>query len=476
MLWLYILLGIILALLLICVIRALACKKNERPALPADEKRGMVYAEKLGRMIRCQTVSVRGEKDRTKFYAFHKEMEALFPLVHEKLEKTELDGCLIFRWKGRGEAKPVMLLGHMDTVDADPEGWIYPPFGGEIHDGAVWGRGAMDTKCSVLGFFQAAEELLKEGFTPAGDVYLASGCTEEVAGEGAPGMAAWLKTNGIKLGMLMDEGGGVIDNAMAGLPGVYAMIALGEKGYGDFSFTAKSAGGHSSTPPKNTPLVRLSRFILSCEKHSPFKAKLTKSVRGTFEAAAPNVSFWMKLIFCNLWLFGPLFKLLLPAINPNGEALMQTTIAFTMASGSNGFNVLPQKASVVGNLRFIPHQNMDESISIITKRAAKYGVETEFLHGNPASPILSTDSAAYKLIAGLVSEHFPQAVVSPFLSVGGTDARYFTEVAEQTVRFAPIVLNKQQYQSMHAINENMSVLNIPFTVDFYKSVIRNAAF
>jgi carboxypeptidase PM20D1 len=179
------------------------------------------------------------------------------------------------------------------VVPASAEGWKYPPFSGTIADGAVWGRGAMDTKCSLLGFFQAAEELLAEGFEPDCDIYLASSCTEEIGGSGAPKIVDWLKEHGVRLGMVLDEGGGVIDNA-AGLPGTHSMIALGERGQADIRFIARSAGGHASTPPKNTPLVRLGRFMADCEKHNPFRRELSATVRATFETAAETCPFWMK--------------------------------------------------------------------------------------------------------------------------------------------------------------------------------------
>jgi len=279
MLILEIIAAILVILLGICVMRAATCPKTTGQPLITDPKRAAAYAEKLSAMVRCETVSRRGETDRAKFLAFHEKMAELFPNVFSRLEKVELDGSLLMKWQGSGKSKPILLLAHMDVVPASSEGWRYPPFSGTIADGAVWGRGAMDTKCSLLGFFQAAEELLVEGYEPDCDIYLASSCTEEIGGEGAPRIVNWLKEHGVRLGMVLDEGGGVIDNA-AGLPGIHAMVALGEKGQGDIRFTARSAGGHASTPPKNTPLVRLGRFMADCEKHNPFRRELSPTVRA----------------------------------------------------------------------------------------------------------------------------------------------------------------------------------------------------
>ena len=470
-----ILLGILLAavviLLGICLVRAATCPKTIGEPIATDPARAAAYAEKLSAMVRCETVSRRGDTDIAKFLAFHKVLEEQFPTVFARMEKIELDGNLLMKWTGKGNAKPILLMAHMDVVPANSEGWRYPPFSGTIADGAVWGRGAMDTKCSLLGFYQAAEELLQEGFEPEGDIYLASSCTEEIGGDGAPKIVSWLKEHGVMLGMVLDEGGGVIDNA-AGLPGKHSMIALGERGQGDIRFIARSAGGHASTPPKNTPLVRLGRFMADCEKNNPFRRELSSTVRATFETAAETCPFWMKLIFCNFWLFGPLFKVLLPMINSSGEALLQTTMAFTMASGSNGYNVIPREASVCANIRFSTHQNMEESLDLLRKRAAKYDIEMELIQGNPASSVLDMNGPAYRQISALAGKLFPEATVSPFFSTGATDARFFADVTEHTVRFAPIVLNSQQYGSMHAVDENIGVASIPRTVDFFREVIK----
>ena len=466
-----IILGVIALLLGICLVRALLCRPTTSQPAPVDPARAAAYAEKLSAMVRCETVSRRGQPEPEKFRAFHKVLEELFPTVFARMEKIDLEGSLLMKWPGKGQAMPILLMAHMDVVPASDEGWRYPPFSGEIADGAVWGRGAMDTKCSLLGFFQAAEELLSEGFEPDCDIYLASSCTEEIGGEGAPRIVAWLKEHGVRLGMVLDEGGGVIDNA-AGLPGIHAMVALGEKGQGDIRFTARSAGGHASTPPRNTPLVRLGRFMADCEKNNPFRRELSPTVRATFESSAETCPLWMRLLFCNFWLFGPLFKKVLPLINSSGEALLQTTMAFTMASGSKGYNVIPREASVCANIRFAPHQNMEESLRILRDRAAKYDIEVEVIQGNPASDVLDMNGPAYRQIAELVRRTFPEATVSPFFSTGATDARFYRDVTEHTVRFAPIVLNAQQYGSMHAVDENIGVDGIPRTVDFFREVIK----
>lgn len=182
----FILLAVIIAiilLLLIAVLRTLLMpSKTSTYVAEEPEEESLVLAQKLSKMIQYDTTSYANVAEVEKFLGFHKVLEELFPLVHEKLEKTEIDGNLLFYWKGKSSEKPILLMSHQDVVPAEGE-WIHAPFSGDIAEGKVWGRGASDTKCSVMAFFQAVEELLAEGFIPPTDVYLASSCTEEWGGE-----------------------------------------------------------------------------------------------------------------------------------------------------------------------------------------------------------------------------------------------------------------------------------------------------
>ena len=141
-----------------------------------DPDRAMAYAEKLSAMIRCDTTSYANVREPEKFERFHALLAGLFPLVHEKLERTDIDGNLLYYWPGRAHDRPIVLMSHQDVVPAEGT-WEHAPFSGDIADGKVWGRGASDTKCSVMAFFQAVEELLAAGYEPANDVYIASSCT-----------------------------------------------------------------------------------------------------------------------------------------------------------------------------------------------------------------------------------------------------------------------------------------------------------
>ena len=376
--YLLILPGVLVLLVLIAVVRTLVSPRKTSDYQPpqTDEAEALRLAGKLSKMIQVDTTSHAGGDDPARFRAFHKTLAELFPRVFSQLEKTEIDGNLLFYWKGRSREKPILLMSHQDVVPAEGT-WSHAPFSGDIADGKVWGRGASDTKCSVMAFFEAAEQLLAEGYTPPTDVYLASSCTEEWAGDGAPKLVAELQRRGVELFLVCDEGGAIISEPIGGIPGNFAMVGVFEKGKADVKFTARSNGGHASAPMANSPSARLSAFVTDVEKHDPFRRKFLPEVSAMFARLAPYAPFGLRLVMGNLWLFQPLMKIVLPRVSAQAGAMLHTTIAFTMQSGADAYNVLPQEATLGANMRFIPHQGEQESLAIIRRLA----------HGqNPMAP------------------------------------------------------------------------------------------
>lgn len=441
---------------------------------PDETPRAEEYGKRLAEMIRQETVSSRFDPDRSKFLQFHEKLEELFPNIHKTCEKHVFNGSLLFKWSGRGTHEPILLMSHHDVVEANGT-WEHEPFSGDIDEqGRVWGRGAVDTKASLFCLLTAVEELIAEGFEPECDVYLASSCTEEWSGEGAPLTVQYLKEQGVKLALLMDEGGMIIEEPIAGVRGTYGMVGVLEKGYGDLRFTARSKGGHASAPGKNTPLVRLGKFMAEAERHSPFKDEFNPTVKEMFRRTAPNMNFGMKVIFANMWLFEPLLKKLLPSVSPAAGAMLHTTLAFTMAKGADGLNVLPQEAYVTGNMRFIPHQPNEESIALISGLAKKYDIETEVIYQDHPCPVVDYQGDAFHLVEEVMSEVYPGVGVCPYVMTGGTDAKYYKEVSDNCLRFAPLYINGQQYASIHGLNENICQGTLPKGVDFYKKIIRKS--
>ena len=464
--------ALLVLLLLIAVVRTLLMpNKRSDYAAPEADARAMLLAQKLSKMIQHDTTSHANVHEEEKFLGFHKVLEELFPLVHEKLERTVIDGNLLYYWKGKSSEKPILLMSHQDVVPAEGE-WLHEPFSGDIADGKVWGRGASDTKCSVMAFFEAVEELLREGYTPDCDVYLASSCTEEWAGDGAPKIVEELKRRGVELFIVCDEGGGIISEPIGGIKGNFAMVGVFEKGKADVKFTARSTGGHASAPAKNTPIARLAAFVNEVETHTPFKRKFLPEVSAMFARLAPYAPFGLKLVMGNLWLFAPIMKPVLGRISAQAGAMLQTTIAFTMQSGSDAYNVLPQEATLGANMRFIPHQGEKESLEIIKALAAKHGLETEIVHSNDYTEPVDINGEAFKLVEKVIGETFPGLPVSPYVMTGATDAQFYQPICPSCIRFAPVIYGPEQMKGMHGLNENIEYNCLPGAVSFYQNLIK----
>lgn len=458
----------------VCIGRALAAKPTAAANAAIELKndgRAAAYGERLSKMVRCETISSRDRQDVTKFERFHSLLAELFPNVHAHCEKHVFDGSLLFRWAGRGQADPIILMSHQDVVEAGGK-WEHEPFSGDIDEnGRVWGRGTVDTKASLFCIFTALEELIASGFVPAGDVYIASSCTEEISGPGAPATVAYLKSQGVKPSLVLDEGGMILQAPIAGVKGLYAMVGVVEKGYADVKFTARSNGGHASAPGRNTPLVRLGRFMADIEDHPPFERQLSPTMEEMFRRLAPNMGFGLKAVLSNLWLFRPVLLKVLPAINASAGAMTQTTLAFTTAKGSDGLNVLPQEAYVTGNMRLIHHQAGPESFEAVRRVADKYAIETEVLYEDAPCPVVGYESKQFKLIEEITARVYPGVQVSPYVMTGGTDAKFYKDICPNCIRFAPLYIDEQQYGSVHGLNENIFQGALPHGVDFYKAVI-----
>lgn len=479
-----IVLSVILAFLAVLVIVVLARTAMAKAPAPGkrlspsrSEAEQETLAENFARLIRIPTPShVDGNMDDLEpFQRLQKEVDVLFPSVKDTLEKVTVEGVLIYHWKGKQKEKaPILLMGHQDVVPADPKGWTYPPYAGEIHDGILYGRGTMDDKCNIFCQLQAVEDLLKKGFVPDTDVWFAYSDNEESSGDGAQKAVDWFKAHGIShFAFAWDEGGAVVDKAMAGMDRPYAVVGLTEKGYVDLKITARGAGGHSSTPKKDTTVTRLAAFITDVNTHSPFERKFTPHVRAMFTNMAPSFPFGLRLLFSNLWLFEGLLTKLMPGISSQAGALLGTTCAFTMMKGSDASNVIPSEACVIANLRPGFTQNAKDSVAALQKVADRYDLELTVLKSRDASPVTSTEGKAYQYLISCIRRRFPDCGVSPYVMTGCTDNRHYASMSDQCLRFYPVRLTDQQLSCMHADNECVGIDALSDAVDFYEDFLEH---
>jgi carboxypeptidase PM20D1 len=470
------LIGLLVVLLLIALVNTLLVKQEPIPeATQIDFSKQEEYGKKFSEMIKIKTISYNQESDnKDSFIELKTKMQELFPVVFKTMEKQEFKGeSLIMKWPGKSSEKPIVLMSHIDVVPADKSTWDMDPFGGKIISDEIYGRGTLDTKSTVFAFYQACEELLEKGFVPEHDIYLASSTDEETSGFGAGLTVEWLEKQGVKPYLVIDEGGTVLSDALPGLKRPMAVVGVLEKGYVNIKLTAKSFGGHSSTPPKNTPLARLAAMINDIENHFPMKTKMIKEVEGLFKTAAPYMKGVNKYLFTNMWLFKGLLTRLLPKLSPFGRALLSTTIAFTMAKGSEAENVIPAEAYVIANLRTHPIQNVEESFKVIESIAKKYDIEALIIESRETSRISDINSEGFKYLEATIKNVFKEALVSPYVMLGGTDCRFYAEITDSAFRFSPVRMNQEELKKMHGNNESIKLSSLVEAKIFYEEIIKN---
>ena len=438
-----------------------------------DDLRANTYAQRLSTLIQKETVTAKSGADKTKFYEFQQLLRETFPAIFSVCEFEDFDGSFLMRWKGERDELPIILMNHQDVVEA-PGAWKYPPFAGKITEGRVWGRGTLDTKGGLWAMFEAANELALEGCVPKRDVYFMSTCTEESDGAGADLISKTVVERGLRFSMVLDEGGMVVQEPIPGAKGAFAMVGVGEKGCVDLKFIARSTGGHASTPEKNTPLVRLGEFMVAAERKRLFQVKMSPTVCEMFSRIGSTMGGFLGFALKHSRLFKPILKRVVPTVSASAAATVKTTLAFTMASGSIGANVLPQEAWVMGNMRYSHHQGARDSIHKVAKLAEKYGIETVVTDEGFDSPISDYHSNAFALVEYAVGKVFPSVKTSPYVMMSASDCRYMSRVSDNCLRFTPFLINDEQLESIHGINENVDVSALPPAVDFYKVILTEA--
>ncbi len=450
------------------VMQAKGRRLGERKKNISDEKLQR-YAEDLGKMIRCETVSVEGSYDDTEFKKLRGVMGNLFPLIHKTAEKMTFgDDCWIYKIKGIDEKRNIMIMSHHDVVAVEGE-WKYPGFCGEVHDGAIWGRGTVDTKTPLFAEFQALEELLSEGYEPPCNVYIGSSHNEEIGGDGIPLALEYFKENGIIFETILDEGGAVIAPPLAGIKCNCAMLAVHEKGRCTLELQAKDSGGHKGLAASNSsPVTRMAAFITEINEGNVFIRRLHPQVKEMFIHLAPYCPATLKLVFSNLWFFEKILIKIIPKMNAQAASMLGTTCTFNEISKVKGDKICYSKIF----LRSVDKTDFEKDVLKIKAIAEKYGVEVidteDNYHYNPAN--MKFEGFSYT--KECINEIFPEVAVAPYILPAGTDARHLCEICDCVIRFAPIEMNDQQFASVHSENENMSVESVGNAVAFYKTYLK----
>lgn len=466
---------LLIALAALLTLRALRFipKESAPPEPLAVEVDGEAAIRHFQELIRFETVSNMdpSQMDEKVFSGFKEALKTLYPTVHEKCLREEIGSHgLLFTWKGKSADAPSVFMAHYDVVPVNPEDWREPPFSGNIKDGELWGRGTLDTKGTLLGAMEAAETLLKQGFTPENDIYLAFGGDEEVMGQDAPAIVDVLEKRGVRPAFVLDEGGAIVDGVFPGVTRSAALIGIAEKGCMSVDITATGTGGHASAPPARQSMVRLARAIKRLSGVMPFS--LTVPAKEMFDVLGRHSGFAYRLIFANLWFFGPLLSLICARSGGELNALVRTSCAFTRAKASEAYNVLPTQATAGLNLRVICGESIGEVEARLNRMIRDKGVTVKVVQGSEPSKISTTYDPAWNRLDSAIRQTYPQALVAPYLMLAASDSRHYCRISDHVYRFSGMPLTKEQRGLIHNANERILLGHIKDMVAFFARMMR----
>lgn len=434
-------------------------------------------AKNLSDAIRIKTVSnIDYEKvNWDKFDEFLLFLENTYPNVHSVCKRELVSKYSpVYLWEGDNKnIKPILLLGHYDVVPAEDSSeslWKEHPFSGLIKDGSIWGRGSLDDKNQVIAIMEAAEYLISNNLRPQRDIYFAFGFDEEVGGyKGANEISALFRERNLEFDFVIDEGGCVIKDMMEGLTQPIAIIGITEKGSTNIKITVEGKSGHSSMPPRDTSAAVLARIISNTEKNQ-MPAKLTLPVQVLFEKIAPFMGN-KKFVLKNIKSLFPIIKGSL-AKSPTLNSMIRTTITFTKLSGGDALNVIPREVSAYANMRILPGDTVNDAVDHIKNVNNGINFKIELLNSEEASAISPVDSKGYRAIEKIIKVIYPEAVPVPYLMSGGTDSRKYYNVCKNIYRFSSIIMTKEDNESVHSVNEKITVENFMNMIRFYVDIMK----
>ncbi|MEM3485279.1 MAG: M20/M25/M40 family metallo-hydrolase [Candidatus Methanomethyliaceae archaeon] len=365
---------------------------------------------------------------------------------------------------------PLVILSHIDTVPARAEEWELDPFGGEIKDGYLYGRGALDMKVQALCQLFAFLDLAKEGIIPERDVIYLATCDEETGGKLGVRLMLEKKQPLQNAEFVLSEGGFIVEDEGR----LHAQISVTEKKVSQFRIAAKGKGGHGSTPHRDNPnekIIQAAYKILSYEwpiKLHPVAVKyldgmLTGKTMGEFKYTSLKNALKRKA-FLNFI-----------EENPAVNALLRNTVTCTILRGGEKVNVIPTDSYATFDARILPTEKHEKFYARIKRIAGKEVEVVPLSEAFERAYYSNYRTKYFELIRDEVRKIHGPIPVLPYMTTGATDLRYFRALGIPSYGFFPIVLTKEEIMRMHGINERVSLENIVRGYEVTRNIIKGLA-
>jgi acetylornithine deacetylase/succinyl-diaminopimelate desuccinylase-like protein len=390
-------------------------------------------------------------------------------------------GNVITRLKGTGEKPSLLLLSHLDVVAANPDEWTVDPFGGTVKEGYVYGRGALDMK-GMTAIEVSTLKLLKRNNIPLkGDVVLAATADEEKGGEAGAGYLLQHHREKIWCPYVLNEGGGL---AIPQKKGDVFTVQTAEKGILWFKIKAKGTPGHGSTPNMaDNAVMRMNKVIDKLGNYQPETLFVPTLRQFLAEVAKHNTE--LDEPFSRLLSNPKQSEQILDELAKKDKALAEEirprtkmTIAPTMIHGGVKENIIPSECEAVFDCRVLPGQSVNETLDLIKSLLKDVGMDKltfEIIQMHDGSESTS-QTPLYNAINSVLREFEPDCGVTPTLTTGGTDSRFFRETGSVCYGFHPMrpdEPNDELEKRMHGIDERITIENLVFgTSVFYETVKR----
>ncbi|HSN82086.1 MAG TPA: M20/M25/M40 family metallo-hydrolase [Polyangiales bacterium] len=423
------------------------------------------------RLLRIDTTNPPGnELPAAQLLAEELHQAGLEPAV---MESAPGRGNVVTRLRGTGDKPPLLLTAHLDVVEAEPSAWRHPPFCGEVHDGCLWGRGAIDMKNMAAMSVAIITRLAREGVRPARDLIFAGVADEEA---GCRHGSLWLCENHpdlVRSEFAIGEGGG-FNIQVANR--TFFTVQVAEKGVCWVRARAVGEPGHGSMPREDSAVIRLSEAIARLgRKGLPRHA--SAPVQAFVDALASHLPAPLRPVIKTLGspTFGPAALNLIsdPSVKRAFRALLGNTASPTVLRAGNKTNVIPGFAEVEIDGRILPGQTRDDFLRELGEVLGS-DIELETIHSLPPVVTEPKESSLYSLIHDVMSERAPGAPIVPFILQGFTDAKAFTSIGAKWYGFAPVRLppDMRFADMFHGHDERIPVDGLAWGTETLMQVVR----
>lgn len=367
---------------------------------------------------------------------------------------------LVARLKGRGVAPALLMQGHVDVVTTEKQNWQHPPFGADLIDGYVWGRGALDMKQAVAMMVSAFLRAKAEGLEPPGDVVLAVLSDEEAGGDYG---AKYLVENHSKLFDGVRYGIGEFGGFTLPVAGrKFYPIQVAEKQVCWMRAILRGQGGHGSRPIRGGATAKLGNMLTTLDRQS-LPVHITPVVQSMVQSMAAELPAPMSEALTAL-LNPQMTDAVLAQIGPLGElldSLLRNTVSPNIIHGGDKVNVIPSEIVVDLDGRLLPGYTPDDMIAELHTLLGAY-VELEVVRSNAYSARI--DMGLFSTLADILREADPEALPVPYMLSGVTDAAHFARLGIQSYGFTPMNLPEgfDFSQTIHAADERVPVGAVGF--------------